>query len=139
MRRWIGEKATFLPVREGVQGWEGNCGVFALLPQSDLGVGLNSGEAPSGPRLRGVARRTDVFRGGVLGTGGVSDTGEEGAKGDDIDTSDANTGNESERALCRRGMVTSLTGACTIVLEIYPSSADSSVGALAPCCQHPGL
>jgi hypothetical protein len=40
--------------------------------------------------------------------------------GRDIDASDAKTGKESARALCRRGMVASLTGACTIVLEIYP-------------------
>jgi len=68
-----------------------------VLPQSAFGVGLNSGEAPSGATLRGVERKTDVFRGGVLGTGGFSDTGEEGM--DEIDTSDANTGKEDERAL----------------------------------------
>jgi hypothetical protein len=133
------DKMGFLLVREGVRGWEGKRGVFLVLPQNDLGVGLNNGEAPSGPKLRGVARKTDVFRGGVLGTGGVSDTGEEGKRGVDIDTLDAKTGKESERALCRRGMVASLAGTCAMVLEMYPSSEDRSVGALAPCCQHPGF
>lgn len=107
-----------------------------MLPHNDLGVGLNSGEAPSDARLRGVARKTDVFLGGVLGTGGVSDTGEEGKRGDDIDTSDAKTGNESEITLWRRGTVASLTGTCAIALETYPSSEDKFVAVLV-CVRRP--
>jgi hypothetical protein len=104
-----------------------------VLPQSEFGVGLNSGEAPSGATLRGVARKADVFRGGVLGARGFSDTGDEGERGDEIDTSDANTGKESERALCGHDVIFSLTGSYPDGPKMFLSSEGSSILACTQC------